>query len=215
MQSSNTEPSCCSVGPITDRKHSFTVATLGKLFFPLTAPYFLCLYPLFTLTETHMHITMEMDGGGRGWMRPSSRLTSSLSPFIFFHSFLLPNCQVWPSPPRLHRFSPLAASSGAHATAEGIKIEAVGQLKKPSRDPPGLCPQVKTVSPEENCIFSHCCTLFSPPVSQKPREPGSAKGFFLLEGRFSFHCLFGVRLWLSVKRIETVSIVRHWINKSE
>lgn len=45
------------------------------------------------------------------------------------------------------------AHSKSHAMAEGIKIDAVGQLKKPSHDSPGLCPQVKTVSPEENCIY--------------------------------------------------------------
>lgn len=62
MQSSNTAPTCSSLGPITDGKHSFTVATLGKLFFPLTAPYFLSLYPLFTLTETHTHAYHHGDG---------------------------------------------------------------------------------------------------------------------------------------------------------
>lgn len=147
MQSSNTAPTCSSLGPITDGKHSFTVATLGKLFFPLTAPYFLSLYPLFTLTETHTCISpwRWTVGGGAG-MR--------LSPFIFFHSFSLLNRQVWPSPASLHQSSPLAASSKSHAMAEGIKTDAVGQLKKPSLDSPGLCPQVETVSPEENCI--HC-----------------------------------------------------------
>lgn len=145
-QSSNTAPTCSSLGPIADGKRSFTVATLGKLFFPLTAPYSLSLYPLFTLTETHTCISpwRWTVGGGAG-MRPT--------PFIFFHSFSWLNRQVWPSPASLQPFSPLAASSKSHAMAEGIKIDAVGPLKKPSHDSPGLCPQVKTVSPEENCIY--------------------------------------------------------------
>lgn len=71
MQSSNTAPTCSSLGPITDGKHSFTVGYrwhLGEIILPSHC--FLFFIPLSSAhphRNTHMHITMEMDGRGRGW----------------------------------------------------------------------------------------------------------------------------------------------------